>query len=392
MKKTTLRAVPAALLLAFSGAVAAAGFQALEQNASGLGVSYAGSAAVADNASTIYYNPAGMTRLSGVNVSVGWAGEGQSNHFKNNGTGVTGTLTLSGGNGGDGGDWNSLPNGYLSWQVANDWVVGVGISRPYALSTEYDNSWVGRYNAVNSEITSVNVNPSVAWKVSDRVSLGLGLNYQKLNLSFSNYNAAGLQTVRADDTAGGWNAGALFTLSPSMRLGVAYRSGMDFRLTGDRSLRLDTPGTFTLSVWQQVSDRWEAMGDLSFSNWGRFDRLALGTTESYNFENSWRLAWGAAYKANEAWKVKFGFAFERSPVTDGDRTARIPESNRLWLSLGGQWRPSPKSALDFGYAYLYQKSAPVNNLQNFGGGNTATLRGRFDNSGHVLGIQYSQGF
>ncbi|HRE17340.1 MAG TPA: outer membrane protein transport protein, partial [Rhodocyclaceae bacterium] len=210
---------------------------------------------------------------------------------------------------------------------------------------------------------------------------------------FSNVNAANVLTkVRADDSAWGWNAGALFTLSPSMRLGFAYRSGIDYRLTGDRQMNLETPGTFTMSVWQRVSDRWEAMGDLSYTNWKRFDRLDLATTETYNFHNAWRFAWGAAYKATDAWKFKFGIAYERSPIRDSARHARFSDGNRLWLSLGGQWRPSAAATLDFGYAYIYQKEGQINSLQDFGGGNTANLRGSYNNSGHLLGVQYSHGF
>ena len=393
MKMIPRRAVSAALLLAFSGFAGAAGFQTYGQNASGLGVSYAGSAAVAENASTIYYNPAGMTMIPGVQASIGWVGETQSSRFSNRNSSVTGGLTLSGGNGGDNGDWNSLPNAYFSWQLHPQWFVGLGISRPYALSSAYDNNWIGRYNAVKSEIRSLNINPSLAWKVTDRLALGFGLNHQKLELDFSNVNAANvLTTVRADDSAWGWNAGALYKLSPSMRVGIAYRSGIDYRLEGTRSLRLNTPGTLTWSVWQQVSDRWEAMGDLSYTNWHRFNRLDLTPTENYNFQNAWRFAWGAAYKATDAWKLKFGVAFEKSPVRDGERDARFTDGNRIWLSLGGQWRPSATSTLDFGYAYLYQNDAPVRSTQDFGAGNTATLQGRYNNSGHILGIQYSQGF
>jgi len=393
MKKMTLRAIPAALLLACVGQVSASGFQAMGQNASGLGVAYAGSAAVADNASTLYYNPAGMTLIPGVQASIGWVGEAQHSGFRNRSSSVGGALTLSGGNGGDGGDWNSLPNAYLSWQLSPQWFVGLGVSRPYALAGDYDSDWVGRYHAVKSEIRSLNINPSLAWKLSDRIALGFGLNYQRLDLGFSNVNAANvLTTVNADDHAWGWNAGALFTLSPAMRVGIAYRSGMDFSLTGDRRLSLDTPGTATLSVWQRVSDRWEAMGDLSYTHWKRFDSLGLTPTEVYNFQNSWRFAWGAVYKASDAWKLKFGIAYERSPVRDRYRNARFNDGDRVWLSLGGQWRPSAAATVDIGYAYIYQKDRRVNRLQDFGGGNTSTLLGRYNGGGHVLGIQYSQGF
>jgi long-chain fatty acid transport protein len=153
-------------------------------------------------------------------------------------------------------------------------------------------------------------------------------------------------------------------------------------------------------VWQQVSDRWEAMGDLSYTHWSTVSRLnvmnrstgaPLGT-EPFGYTNSWRFAWGAAYKVNDAWKAKFGIAYDRTPTTDSDRSARVPDNDRVWLSVGGQWKPSKETALDFGYAYLYLKDPSINQTRNFPGGNTSTLRGNYSDSGHVLGVQYSQGF
>ncbi|HZX30743.1 MAG TPA: outer membrane protein transport protein [Rhodocyclaceae bacterium] len=424
MPKTTMRLLPALMLGAFAGSASAAAFQLWEQNASGIGVSYAGSAAVADNASTIFYNPAGMTQLSGTQVSLGMSAVRPVFKFRNQSTGGTDTtggllpqLTApTGGNGGDAGSWSAVPNAYLSWQVAPEWTVGLGISSPFGLSTKYDdNNWIGRYQSLKAEITTVNVNPSVAYKVSDKVSLGVGLNYQKINAEMTNMlptagpGADRLSRLKGDDSAWGWNAGALFTLSPAMRVGVSYRSAIDYKLEGTQTIgaasvpasaKLKLPDTFILSVWQQVSDRWEAMGDLSYTHWSTVSRLNVmnRTTgaplgiETFGYTNSWRFAWGAAYKVNEAWKTKFGIAYDRTPTTDSDRSARVPDNDRVWLSVGGQWKPSKETALDFGYAYLYLKDPSINQTRNFGGGNTSTLRGKYSDSGHVLGVQYSQGF
>ena len=409
MNNITMRTVPALLLLAFSGATSAAGFQLWEQNASGIATSYAGSAAVADNASTIYFNPAGMTRLPGIQLSAGVVGVRPSFKFSNEGSSG---LLGSGGNGGDAGGWSAVPNAYLSWQVAPDWFIGLGISSPFGLATEYDNNWIGGYQAIKSEITTVNYNPSLAWKVNDKVSLGLGLSYQTIDAEMTNMTPVGLYRLKGDDGAWGWNAGALFTLSPAMRVGVSYRSTMSYTLDGDRTLGaapstsasadLKLPDTVILSVWQQVSDRWEAMGDLSFTRWNTLDKLNVrsvaGTeTESFNYDNSWRIAWGAAYKASDAWKVKFGIAYDRTPTSDDNRTARTPDNDRLWFSFGGQWNGGVYGRIDAGYAYLYMKDPSINQTRTFttpAGApvGISNLRGSYNDSAHVLGIQYSNGF
>lgn len=395
MNKLNLRIVPALLLVAFSGTASAAAFQLWEQNASGLGNAYAGSAAVADNASTVFFNPAGMTQLSGFQFSAGVTGVGPSYEFRDNGsTGATG------GNGGDAGGWHAVPNFYVSGRVTDRLSLGFGVSSPFGLATEYDNNWVGRAQAIKSEIRTINYNPSVAYQVSDKVSLGFGINYQTIDAEISS-NPGAPYRVKGDDSAWGWNAGALFTLSPAMRVGVSYRSAMNYTLEGTRSLGVSSvpatadiklPDTFILSVWQQVSDRWEAMGDLSYTRWSTLDRLdvrrAAGVdTEVFNYGNSWRIAWGAAYKASDALKAKFGIAYDRSPVKDSDRSARVPDNDRLWLSLGGQWSSGRYGKVDLGYSYLYVKDSNISMNKN-----GTFLRGSYDASAHIVGLQYSVGF
>lgn len=388
MNKMTLRIVPALLLVAFSGAASAAAFQLLEQNASGLGNAYAGSAAVADNASTIFYNPAGMTQLgNGIQLSAGVAGVGPSYEYRDQ-FGVK--------SGGDAGGWAAVPNAYLSGQLTKDLFLGLGISAPFGLATEYDSNWAGKSLAIKSEITTINVNPSLAYRVSDKVSLGFGLNYQSIEGELTR-NPGALVTLKADDTSWGWNAGALFTLSPAMRVGISYRSAVKHKLEGTVNGALPVyadvklPDTFILSVWQQVSDRWEAMGDLSYTRWSSMKALnvmssasgGLVSSETFNYENSWRFAWGAGYKATDKAKLKFGIAFDRTPVRDEYRSPRVPDNNRLWLSLGGQWNAGPVGKFDLGYTYLYVIDPTISQ---------GAVQGKYDASAHIVGVQYSVGF
>ncbi|MBL8405757.1 MAG: outer membrane protein transport protein [Dechloromonas sp.] len=391
MHTFTLRTMPALMLLAFSSMASAAAFQLWEQNASGLGNAYAGSAAVADNASTVFFNPAGLTQLTGFQLSAGVVGVGPSYEFRNDGS--TGT----GNNGGDAGGWHAVPNLYLSGRVTDRLSLGFGVSAPFGLATEYDSGWIGRAQSIKSEVRTVNFNPSVAYRVNDKLSLGFGVNYQKIDAELTN----SLSRLKGDDTAWGWNVGALFTLSPAMRVGLSYRSSMKYTLEGTMNgtipVRADVelPDTAILSVWQQVSDRWEAMGDLSYTRWGTLRSLnvvsrasgAMLGTESFNYDNAWRVAWGAAYKASDAAKLKFGIAYDRTPVKDADRSARVPDNSRLWLSVGGQWNAGRYGKIDLGYSYLYVRDPDINMTKN-----GTTLRGSYDAGDHLVGLQYSVGF
>jgi len=393
MYKTALRTLPAVIALAFSGSASAAAFQLLEQNASGLGTAYAGSAAIADNASTIFFNPAGMSQLGGVQVSVGATLVGPSYKFRDGGS--SGPL-VGNGDGGDAGGWSALPNAYMSWQLTPSLTAGLGISTPFGLATEYDSGWVGQFHSQKSEIRTVNINPAIAYRVNDKVALGFGVNYQKIDGELT----TSLSRLTGDDKSWGWNAGALFTLSPAMRVGVSYRSAIKHTLEGEANntpVRADLklPDTFILSVWQQVSDRWEAMGDLSYTRWESLQSLdvinrangTLLTSERFNYGNSWRIAWGAAYKASDAFKFKFGVAYDRTPVQDADRSARVPDNDRIWFSLGGQWNTGRYGKVDVGYAYLYVRDPSIDQNKN---GNI--LHGEYDAHAHIVGVQYSVGF
>src|SRR5882672_9675607 len=243
MARTGIRKT--ALSLAVAGAFAggasqahASAFALIEQNASGLGNSYAGAAAAAEDASTIYYNPAGMRLLpGGMQVSAGLALINLSAKFSDSGSVAAGGRTL-GGSGGDAGDLSAVPNAYFAMDVAPNWKVGVGVSVPFGLKTEYDPTWMGRFQAIKSDISTLNLNPSASYKLNETVSLGFGVNYQSIDAEFTNavnLGAGGETTadIKAKDSGSlGYNLGAMFQLAPDTRLGVSYRSPIKYHLTG----------------------------------------------------------------------------------------------------------------------------------------------------------------
>ena len=245
------RLLPLLLAATFAPAASAAGLQLWQQSASGLGVGYAGSAAVADDAGTVYYNPAGMTRLPGIQVSFGGTGTWPTYDFSGAGGKVDGGATLGTG------------NGFVTWRATDALALGFGVSQPFGLKTSYPGNWTGAPQAIRSDMQTVNYNPSLAYRVSDKVSLGVGVSYQTLDVDMTR-SVGPYLSYQSSSSAWGWNAGALVELSPAMRVGVSYRSSMSQDLdNGGASVKL--PDVGILSVWQQVSDRWEAMGDLSYT-------------------------------------------------------------------------------------------------------------------------------
>lgn len=390
----------AGTLLAISGAASASGFALIEQNASGLGNAYAGGAASAEDASTVFFNPAGMSRLSGKQVVV--AAHAITPSAKFSGTGGSGTNM-----GGDAGSTAIVPNVYFAMEMKPGLKVGLGLNAPFGLQTEYDSSWVGRHQAIKSKIETMNVNPSVAYQVNDALSVGGGLDYQHISGELSEYKGSILGTalIKGTDNAWGYNLGALYNLNPSTRIGVAYRSTISYTLTGTVttslpagngpvSLDVKLPDSLSLSGVHKMNDNYEVMADVTFTGWSSFKQVRVvdgaGATISNtpeNWKDTVRVSVGATHHYSEKWLVRAGLAYDQAPVPDAFRTARIPDNNRTWLALGGQFKPSAVSAIDFGYAHLFVKDSTINSASP-----APTLAGSYKNSVDILSAQYTYNF
>lgn len=417
-KRSFICAVAFLVALLCSGNVWAAGFQLFEQNASGIGNAYAGSAAVAENASTIFFNPAGMIKLQAREISLGVSAVKPSMKFTDNGsttpTAFTAgaTVPATGTDGGDAGGWNYVPNFFLSWGLTKDLYAGIGVSVPFGLATEYESNWYGRYQSIKFAIETLNVNPSIAYRVNDMISLGVGASWQKMKAEYIRqaHPTLGQAKLSADDAAWGWNAGALFQLAPATRIGISYRSAVKHTLGGDlsgnallglpqpASADITLPDMAIVSFTQGLGNRWELLGDVSWTRWSSVDKInvmntstgALAQTLDANFKDTWRAALGANYKVNEAWKLKFGLAYDQTPVPDAQhRMVSLPDSDRTAVATGVQWKPGKASALDFGVEYLFMKGADIENSQNPSRG---IVKGDYKNNALILGAQYSLSF
>lgn len=257
--------VPATATLALMPAAASgSGFALLEQSASRLGTAFAGTAAAADDTTTVFFNPAGMTALEQPEGVLSASGIDIGSEFRNRSSAPAFAQPL-GGNGGDAGDLNFVPAAYFMLPAGDALAFGIGVNAPFGLKLSYDNGWIGRFQALHSEIKTLNVNPSVAWRIGERISLGAGIDYQQLDAELTNdvnYSAvvaqgvqqlvaagqlppatgaavvaanaglAGAARVSGDDDAWGFNVGALFDLSDRTRVGLSYRSSIEYTVRG----------------------------------------------------------------------------------------------------------------------------------------------------------------
>ena len=474
------RAIPGAVQRAIPGVVASAiagitlmsaaapavgaGFQINETSASGLGNAFAGGAAAADDASTMWSNVAGITRLRTREVVGALHLVKPSIKFGNEASAPAAGQAL-GGDGGEAGGVNPVPNLYLVVPLDRSWSIGLGVTAPFGLVTEYDSDWIGRFQALKSGIRTVNVNPGVAWRPVGNVSLGLGLNAQHITAEFTNqvnYSAAllsavaqngiapgspafnaivlatpGLETrarIKGSDTAFGWNVGVLWEIDAQTRLGAHYRSGIDYRIRGsatfanpvpvvpvplaatvgalsaglntralfDSDVRADVklPAIVNLSFFQTLNPRWDVMADAQWTQWSTIETLTFvrgdGTllqSTPENFKDSWKLAIGANYRHGSDLLWRGGVAYDQSPVRTVDRTPRLPDADRLWLTAGLQYAVHPKLKLDIGAAYVRVKKAPIDSSGSPPGSAAyGRLNGRYASNTVIVSAQATYAF
>jgi long-chain fatty acid transport protein len=432
------------LCLAASGEISAAGFSLNEMSASAIGNAFAGSAAAAEDIGTIYYNPAGLSRMSGHQFMATGTAVRPSIKFSNQGTLAPAGTLATGGNGGDAGSWSAVPALFYAADLAPRLRLGIALQSPFGLKTEYDAPWAGRYQAIKSQLQTVNINPTLAYAVNDQFSFGFGVSaqYAKVELSraidFGAVCAAriglatcagagllpqardGRVTLEGHDWAFGYNLGALYMPTPAWRFGLTYRSRIQHSFSGGDArynkpaglppvlanaapftntgidAGLDLPESVNLSVYTDIDSKWAVLGDLNWTRWSRFEELRVhfenGAPDSVVREawhNSFRLGLGVNYRYNDAWKLRSGIAFEQSPVKEEFRTPSIPDADRKLLAFGAQYKPSARSTWDFAYMHIFVSDSTINRAELPLGG---TVRGRYNNDVNLLSVQYNHSF
>lgn len=405
---TSLRKLPSACLLGvlsalMPGLASASGYGLIESNADGQGAAYAGTGAVAENASTIFFNPAGMTLLPGRQIVGSLHAIRFSVKFDD---GVAGNN-----DGGEAGDLSFVPNLYYAMPInANTWF-GLGINVPFGLKSEYDPAWQGRVHGIKSEMQTVNINPSVGMRLTDKLSIGAGINamFIKAELTATHpLNPALTTKVAGDDWGYGYNLGMLYQFDKDTRVGLSYRSKIKQKLKGELSVNppvaADTPATaavtlpdtLTLSAYKRLSPQWSVLADISWTGWSEFQELrvisnasgATLTVTPENWKDTMRYSLGVHYQWSERAKLRGGIGFDESPVPNAQyRTARIPDNDRTWLAFGVGYKLNKDDNIDLAYSHLFIKDAPIDNTAS-----GVTVRGTYNSSVDILGVQYTHTF
>lgn len=421
--------------------VFAAGYQIQEQNVTNLGLAYSGTAALAEDASTGYYNAAGLSRIKQNQVVV--SAVGIHGDFDFDASSSTASFGQSVGAGSDDpGVFVAVPGLHLAARVNDKWVAGLNIVSPFGLKTEYDEGGVARYVATNSRLTTIDISPSIAYAVLPCLYIGGGADAMWVDVDLESQigsnganGADGFQKNHAEGWAYGWHAGIMWEPTDATRVGFNYRSKFNVHAEGDsdqwsadigdgtqaytlRTVRSKVvlPETYTFSFYQAFKQKYAVTGDVAYTNWSRFSTLRLrfdpGSTNALltaqnitgidtdtfvRFKDAWRYALGFIYMHDDKWTFKLGVAYDKSPTNDENRTARIPDEDRIWLGLGFKYTYNKNMHFDFGYAHLFFDDAKLDDRGPFWALTTqpasqARLQGEYDASANLLGVQMRYDF
>jgi long-chain fatty acid transport protein len=427
IQTTAMTAAFAALV--FSTGAHAAGFSLREQSASAQGNAFAGATAAAEDVSYMFFNPATLGLLDGYQALA------VVNYIRPQAelSGASGTTALGspiGGrtSAGDVTDDVVTPALYGMAELPLGLRAGVGVNVPFGLQVGYPGDWVGRYHVVSSELQTVNINPALAWRPLDWLSVGAGLQVQYADaevnsaVDFGTIGAAagipgavpagqdGFARLKGDDWAVGFNLGAILEPAKGTRIGFAYRSELEHELEGDARFDLDqagigaalraatgafantgastkitTPAMLSAGIRQELTSQWAVMGEVAWTEWSAFEELRIrfdNPAQPDNLtEEDWRdtffVALGTTYKPTEEVTLRGGIAFDQTPVEDEHRTPLIPDADRYWLSFGVGWQPLHWLGIDAGYTHIFVDDADVDLSATDPG---STFRGSLDAS------------
>jgi long-chain fatty acid transport protein len=402
-----------------AGGALASGFALKEQGGAGLGNAFAGVTAGADDLSTMFFNPAGLTRFSGNQGMGSLSIIAPTTKFTNRGSTDVLRSSLTGGNGGDGGEDAIVPAFYAMWDYAPDLKFGVAINSPFGLVTSYDSDWVGRYHGTTSSLKTFNIQPTAAYKITPWLSLGAGVHFDYATAKLANavdfgtvcvsrlptatcsalgllpQRADGGVTVQGDSMSAGFTLGATVEPMPGLRAGIAYRSQVTHELKGRANFtvptaasvltaggtvfqdsdvrgRITLPETVGAGIAYDISPKLTVMADAVWTHWSRFKELRFKfdnplqpdavTPEDWN--DTWFFALGATYRHDERWTFRFGVAFDKSPIDDDFRTPRIPDQDRRWVALGIGYKLNDSFNVDLGYTHIFVDKASINNTDS----------------------------
>ena len=368
----------------------AGGFGVREQSTTAQGASFAGAATSSAGLSGMYWNPAVITSIPGINFESHYAGI--LGYSKLTPTTGTGALIATRGDSGNLGVPAIVPSTYASYQFNDRLFFGISVNAPFGLKTKSEFNWAGQVYGRSSKAANFNAAPTIAYKVNDWLSVGAGLQIGYFSVNLKGANPTGpfpaqALTVFAPNapsnilTGDGWGVG--YTLGATIKpmagteIGIGFRSSVHYDLKGDLTLpyatlpiqaKVNLPEMLTIGLRQEIGQQFTALAGFEWNNWSRMGLQAIrnsGTgalvnSLSFEYKDSWMASLGGEYKFNNNLTVRAGLAYEKSPVSDEVRSVRIPDNDRIWASIGATYKWNEQIALEGAYTHVFVKDPNVN--------------------------------
>lgn len=438
----------ALVAIAVASPVGATGFFVNQQSVKGLGRVNAGVVAASEDASTVFFNPAGLVRLwddgTGPDHSsqlvLGVQTIVPKSDLSNTGSVAATPGTLSTSLPYSGPDYSNpssatpVPNIYYAHRLTgSDTVIGLGVSSPFGLKTEFSSDWFGRYDTIEASLTTLNITAVAGYRVNTILAVGGGVDIQyadsELIFAIPNPLVAGGPTAATDGrfaTEGstwtvGFNIGILLDVTSATSIGLHFRSGLDHGIDGDATTtgltgplaaangvvganaRLKLPAMASVGLMHRHREDLKFFAQVDWFNWSTFNAIHISfadgrpdVTRQTNYRDAWGISVGADYMATNNWTVRGGVRFDQTPTVDGFRDTSFPDADRLWLGLGATYRLSKSSKLDIAINHVFFRDATVDVVRSFFDGSplasNVRVQGTVGSTVNTISIGFSTAF
>jgi long-chain fatty acid transport protein len=423
-------------MLFASATAQAGGFAIREQSTSGLGAAFAGVAAGYD-LSSIFWNPAGVSVAHGIEGEADGALILPDRHISGTASlepvpplqpflGPSVPLSFLDSDGGDLADPAFPAAMYGSMPLSNRLTIGFGFNAPFGLVTEPENdNWAGKFEARTSKLRTYNFNPVAAYRITPNLSFGAGvqIEFADVTLKSAFPGIGGLAgpnpnvVIDGDDFAAGYTLGVLWYLPTGTDIGLGFRSSIEHNIEGDifvtgvgkglgsarTTADLELPEIATASVRQQLSNRLTLLGTVEWTEWSVLDKVVVRARSSnpnlgaiagapvavfpLNWHDGWFFSGGAEFEISERSTIRAGAAYEESPIQKAtERTARDPDSNRVWLSLGGTFSWSARTTLNLAYSHVFFEDGSIDRTSQIPGLGQVRLLGEAEGDVDIVAL------
>jgi long-chain fatty acid transport protein len=389
-----------------SGVASAGGFYIQEQSAAGVGRAQAGNVAIADDASTLYFNPAGLTQLPGVQFDQGIDLIIPDAKLTDTGTkdysAFAAPSTPQGGNGGNPGSASPVPDFFVSAQIPDSPVtLGFGVTAPFGFASKFEQNSFARYDSIDSFIETIDMQPTIAIKLNDWLSFGIGLDeqyaYVKLRSAIPDPFSPGIiatdgrLTLTGHNWATGFNGGLLIQPTPDTNIGLSYRYGITHNIPGSVTVAnltglvaaanqqvnamaaLDLPDIIQAGIAHKLTPDLTLLAEFDYYTWSNFQAINIHTTSASlgnlvtqeNYRDTYSFALGAEYQLDEQWRLRAGIKYDQTPTVDAFRDTRVPDGDRFWLATGFHFQWDEHIGFDGSYAHIFLADSNIDVTRSF---------------------------